>query len=122
MFTSKGDLEKQLKSKLLILSASIVGNLIFSSLILPYMLIHNDFVCYAVEPTDPLERRKDNINKFKEVYLGFKNNPYRRTIITKLREVRRTLAEHDYLDDPTFYIEKLSIEQAACLKFVFESE
>ena len=112
----------ELKSKLLILSASIVGNLIFSNLILPYLHLHNDFVCYAVESTDPLERKKDNINKFREVYLGIKNNPDRSTIITKLREVRRTLAEHDYLDDPTFYIEKLSIEQAACLKFVFESE
>ena len=59
-------------------------------------------LCYAVESTDPLERKKDNINKLREVYLGFKNNPDRRTIITKLREVRRTLAEHEYLDDPTF--------------------
>ena len=118
----KGNLEEQLKGKLLINSASIVGNLIFFNLILPYIHLNHDFVCYAVDPTDPLERKKDNINKFREVFLGIKNNPNPKIIVTKLREVRRTLAKHDYYDDPTFYIEKLSIEQAACLKYVFQSE
>ena len=112
--------EKQFKKKILTTATSVLTSSFFFELLLPS--IHYDIFILSVSSHDALERNKEHINKFKEVFLNLKNNPQPEVTSEKLREVRTIISNHDCERNYTFYVRNFSIEQAAHLKLVFESE